>query len=459
MSARRFAASTAPRTTDDCRAAGTFTAALTVVHPRELVLRIDLGVEPLEVGREVADERGRVAHPTVSRSHFALEWASARGRHDLVDRGSRGGVRVNGARVPAGARVPIADNDVIGAGDVVLVYELDASNGADAAQVLTNRIPGQSVAARVLRRGVATSARDPSPILLVGETGTGKEWIAREVHRLSGRSGEVVAVNCAALSAQIIESQLFGHVRGAFTGATADQPGLFRAAHGGTLFLDEVGELPEVLQPKLLRALQEREVQPVGSARTIPVDVRVVAATNRDLAAEVEAGHFRRDLYARLALYELHVPALRERRVDILPWIHRLFLGFEERRGLSSAPPAFSPEAAEIVVTHAWRENLRGLDRLVHHLASVAGIVQRTDLPAWVRDVRSSSEPAREAPAADVKQRRSAPSAEELAEWYARCQHNVAALARHYGCDRKQIYRWLEAAKLRRPDGGSGEDV
>src|SRR6185295_11015283 len=168
------------------------------------------------------------------------------------------------------------------------------------------------------------AATDPAPVLLHGESGTGKERIAGELHRLSGRKGRLIAVNCAALSRELVESQLFGHQKGAFTGATELHPGYFRAAQGGTLFLDEIGELSLEVQPKLLRAIQQGEVQAVGSTQPAHVDVRVVAATNRELQQAVNAGQFRADLYARLSLWELRVPPLRERRADLFPWIDRL---------------------------------------------------------------------------------------------------------------------------------------
>src|SRR5690606_21362403 len=206
-------------------------------------------------------------------------------------------------------------------------------------------LPGTSMPAQRLRAAVAAAASDRAPVLVLGETGVGKEKIAAELHRLSGRQGPLVAVNCAALSAQLIESQLFGHVRGAFTGATQERAGLFRAATGGTLFLDELGEMPLELQPKLLRAVELGEVVAVGSTQPHRVDVRLIAATNRSLTDEVVAGRFRRDLYARLALWEIAAPPLRSRRADIIDWIDRLHRLWWEPRGEPPAPLDLSVEA------------------------------------------------------------------------------------------------------------------
>ena len=219
---------------------------------------------------------------------------------------------------------------------------------------------------------MARVAADPSPVLLVGETGTGKEHIAEEIHRLSGRKGELVAVNCAALTPALIESQLFGHTRGAFTGADEAQRGLFREADAGTLLLDEIGELPLDLQPKLLRAIQEREVRPVGSTRTFPVDVRVIAATNRNLATAGRAGRLPpRSVRAAVAVGDRDpaaAPASR-RSVHLDRAAARRAGSPSDRGRRRRAHWVFEARAAEALLLREWRDNLRGVDRLVHALA------------------------------------------------------------------------------------------
>jgi DNA-binding NtrC family response regulator len=310
---------------------------------------------------------------------------------------------------------------------------------------------------RRLRRAVAHAGPDPSPAVVVGETGAGKEHVARALHRLGGRGGPLVAVNVTELTAELAESQLFGHVRGAFTGADRAQPGLFRAAHGGTLFLDEIGELAPALQPKLLRALQEGEVRPVGATRTEAVDARIVAATNRELRADIEAGRFRRDLYARLALWELRVPALRERRADIPMWIGRFHRAWCAERERGDLPPLrFEPEAVERLLLAGWPDNLRGLDRLVHRLAH-DGAQGLPIARALVDEVLGDAAPARpsahdperdevDAATAGEPPKRPAPAtAEELLAVIAAHEGSIRGAARWYGRHRKQVYRWLDA--------------
>jgi sigma-54-specific transcriptional regulator len=219
-------------------------------------------------------------------------------------------------------------------------------------------------------------------VLVTGETGTGKELIARHVHKLSPRTeGPFVAVNCGAFSESLVESELFGHERGSFTGATVGRAGWFEAAHGGTLFLDEIGDLPFAMQVKLLRVLQERQVVRLGSRSPVDIDVRVVAATNVNLEDAVAAGRFREDLYYRLQVATLHIPPLRERPGDILP-LAQYFLGvYGERLGLEN--PALSAEAVDVLVSgHSWPGNTRELENVIHHALLVCreNIVRPEDL-------------------------------------------------------------------------------
>jgi two-component system, NtrC family, response regulator HydG len=236
-------------------------------------------------------------------------------------------------------------------------------------------------------------AKVDSTVLITGESGSGKERIARLVHEDSTRAaGPFIAVNCGAITETLLESELFGHARGAFTGATQDRPGLFEAANGGTLLLDEVGEVSPAMQVKLLRALQEREVRRVGENKIRRVDVRVVAATNRDLAHGVVGGAFRQDLYYRLKVVELHVPPLRDRRDDILP-LARVLLAdaaLRMKRKLSG----LVPEAADQLLRYAWPGNVRELENTMERAVALArGIrVELEDLPEEIR--RTLPEPA-----------------------------------------------------------------
>jgi two-component system response regulator HydG len=205
-----------------------------------------------------------------------------------------------------------------------------------------------------------------STVLIQGESGTGKEVIARYIHNLSGRAdGPFLSINCGALPENLLESELFGHVKGSFTGAVRDKQGLFAAARGGTFFLDEVGEMPASLQIKLLRVLQEREVIPVGATETIPVDVRIVAATNRDLEEEVRRGHFRSDLFYRLNVIALELPSLRDRRDDLVLLIDHFFQELAVER--ESAPKALSSEALDAVMVYDWPGNVRELQNALEH--------------------------------------------------------------------------------------------
>ena len=225
-----------------------------------------------------------------------------------------------------------------------------------------------------------------SNVLLAGESGVGKEAVARFIHARSPRARRAfIAVNCAAVPETLLESELFGHARGAFTGATQDRPGLFEAAAGGTLLLDEIGDLPLGMQAKLLRVLQEREVRRLGENRSRPVDVRVLAATHRDLTAEVAAGRFRQDLYYRLRVIELRIPPLRERREDVLP-LARTFLA-ESAKRMKCKVTGFKPAAADQLLRWGWPGNVRELQNVVERAVVLAdeARVGVEDLPDEVR--------------------------------------------------------------------------
>jgi two-component system response regulator PilR (NtrC family) len=231
-----------------------------------------------------------------------------------------------------------------------------------------------------LRHLIERVADSPSSVLITGESGTGKELVARALHRRSGRKDAAfIVVNCGALPEPLMESELFGYEKGAFTGASRSQEGLFRAANGGTLFLDEVGELPLALQVKLLRVLQEKKIRPVGGARELEVDVRVVAATNVDVEAAVTDGSFRQDLFYRLNVLRLHVPPLRERREDI-PTLAAHFLrkhGLVQGRRLE-----LRPDAHRFLLEHDFPGNVRELENLLERAStlSVTGAIGTDDL-------------------------------------------------------------------------------
>ena len=229
-------------------------------------------------------------------------------------------------------------------------------------------------------------ARVDSSVLVTGESGVGKERVGRLIHEESERATRpFVAVNCAAVTESLLESELFGHARGSFTGATQDRPGLFEAANRGTIFLDEIGEVPPSMQVKLLRVLQEQEIRRVGENRNRKVDVRVIAATNRDLAQEVAAARFRDDLYYRLRVVELKIPPLRERRPDILPIARRTLAQVSRRMG--RAVQAFTPAAADQLLRYSWPGNVRELQNAIEHAVVLADgpRVDAHDLPEELR--------------------------------------------------------------------------
>ncbi len=240
----------------------------------------------------------------------------------------------------------------------------------------------RSCAIQTLLKRVARFARTEAPVVVHGETGTGKEVVARVLHANSSRAEQpFVAVNVAALPADLLESEVFGHGKGAFTGAATAKRGLFEAAHQGTIFLDEIGEMPLALQAKFLRVLQDGEIRRVGETQSFEVDVRVVCATHRDLSALVASGQFREDLFYRLNVLAVEVPPLRQREADILP-LAQHFLALER-----SESPGFTPEAERLLVAYSWPGNVRELQNAVKHGAALAfgAAIGAEDLPDAVR--------------------------------------------------------------------------
>ena len=254
---------------------------------------------------------------------------------------------------------------------------------------ILGRSPRMQEVFRVLDRVAPTGVT----VLIHGESGTGKELVARRLHGLSGRAGPFVAVNCSAIPEGLMESELFGHVKGSFTGAVAEKPGLFEEAQGGTLFLDEVGELPIHLQPKLLRVLQESKVKRVGGNREIPVDVRIVSATNRDLSTEVRAGRFREDLYYRLNVVALEIPPLRDRRDDIPLLAHHFLKKYSEAFG--RPVKGFARDALERLEGYDFPGNVRELENIVERAVALetAEYVGCASLPAHLCAERAEAPP------------------------------------------------------------------
>jgi two-component system response regulator HydG len=252
------------------------------------------------------------------------------------------------------------------------------------------RIVGHSAAMRRVYELIARVGESDASVLIHGETGTGKELIARGIHQRSRRrSGPFVAINCAAVPHSLLESELFGHARGAFTDAKAQRTGLFVQATGGTLFLDEIGELPIDVQPKLLRALQERKVRPVGANQEISFDARIVAATNRNLEDEVYEKRFREDLYYRINVVKIDVPPLRDRGGDVLHLAQHFLKQFAERNDKSNLE--FSTAAAEKLMAYGWPGNVRELENCMEHAVALARFNQVTveDLPEKIRAYRA----------------------------------------------------------------------
>jgi transcriptional regulator with PAS, ATPase and Fis domain len=267
-----------------------------------------------------------------------------------------------------------------------ILSKLLARPSADQARYEVPEFIGSSAPIRRILDMIPRIASTPSTVLITGESGTGKELLARAIHAASANAaGPFLSVNCGALPEGLLESELFGHVRGAFTGAVRDHAGLFVDAGGGSLLLDEIGELTPPMQAKLLRVLQERRVRPVGGTREIEFDVRVLAATNRDLRADVEEGRFRDDLYYRLNVLHLHLPPLSQ-RADDLPELARHFVGRTCRR-FGIAEKRLTPDAIRVLQAHSWPGNVRELENIIERTVALetSELITSGSLPEHLR--------------------------------------------------------------------------
>jgi two-component system response regulator HydG len=320
------------------------------------------------------------------------------------------------------------------------------------------RLVAESATMRAVLRRAIPIAASSAPVVILGETGTGKEVLARALHASGPRADRAfVAINCGAMPGELIESELFGHARGAFSGAVSEKRGLFEEANGGTLLLDEIAEIPLQLQVKLLRVLQDGEVRRVGANHALAVDVRVLAATHRDLSSLLKTGAFREDLYYRLKVFSLRLPPLRDRPEDILPLARDILV---HQPGLATR---FSPDARRALLDHRWPGNIRELANAMRHAAALARseCVEVEDLPddiveAWspqaalspllalapgstpVETLRPAASGLRLEPLADVERR-------HLLAVLEACRGNQAEAARVLGIARNTLWRKLEA--------------
>ncbi|MBF0296847.1 MAG: sigma 54-interacting transcriptional regulator [Magnetococcales bacterium] len=301
-----------------------------------------------------------------------------------------------------------------------------------------HRLIGGSPAMREIYRLVETLADLETTVLILGESGTGKELVIEAIHGQGRRRGRpLVKVNCVALSETVLESELFGHVRGSFTGAVKDRIGRFQEAEGGTLFLDEIGDISQVMQLRLLRVLQEKRIERVGDNRSIPVDVRIIAATNQDLRAKVAAGTFREDLFYRLKVVEIEIPPLRSRAEDIPMLVEHFLSGFNAR--FHKTIHGLSPEAMAALMNHGWPGNIRELEHALEQAMVLCRgeVIEREHLP---RELRGNADPERTRGKAPVERAQSA-EREAILAALAACNWRREQAARRLGMSRVTLFR------------------
>ena len=392
--------------------------------------RIDIGRGTARTARRDGRTlRVEVPDPWMSSAHLRFERDRA---HWLaVDAGSRNGILVNGAKQD---RAVVLAHDVVEAGrsffqlrtsEPAAERELDLTPTARGS--LATLDPTLAAAFEELRR----IAPSQIPVLVTGPTGAGKERVARTVHAASARPGAFVPVNCGALPAGLVESELFGHKKGAFSGAVADQPGLVVASNHGTLFLDEIGDLPAPAQAALLRVLEQHEVRAVGATATTTVDLRVVAATHRDLDELVDDGTFRDDLVARLAGFEIELPPLAHRRVDLGVMLAEL------------VPPhtQLAANAARALFAHGWPRNARELVRTIERAVQLAGTAAEVGIQHLPEEVAAARFSTPAVPVGDARR-------DELHALLEKHHGNVSKVAAELGRVRQQVQRWLKRYNL-----------
>jgi DNA-binding NtrC family response regulator len=380
----------------------------------------------------------RVPDKWMSSRHARIE--PSFGRWVLTDTESKNGTIVDGHTTK---RAVLTDGSLIELGHTLFLFFERLSIDTDAPPLLeltpnegptgfTTLMPSWAGELQRLRQ-IASSE---IPMLIEGESGSGKEVIARAIHGQSGRTGAFVPVNCGALPDNLVESELFGYKKGAFSGAQSDHDGLVRAANGGTLFLDEIGDLPASSQAALLRVLQEREVMPVGGTRAVPIDLRVVAATHRDLDDMVAEGTFRHDLFARLAGFRVAVPTLAERRTDL-----GILIGALHARMFPADHPGFDIDAARLLLRYPWPLNVRELEQALATAQVLAGTeaIRAEHLPDTVRSGRPPG-----APRPVVLNENDQKVRDQVVAALREHQGNVSAVARALDKDRKQIQRWIK---------------
>ena len=381
---------------------------------------------------------------SVSRVHARV---AVRGAEILVeDLESRNGTFVNGRSVQ---KAFVEQDDEIRVGEVVfkVVRDLASRFAAYPLEGVVPAAPFESLrgglSMETVRREIRRTASVDLSVLVSGETGTGKELVARALHDASGRSGQLFAVNCAAIPSALLESELFGYKRGAFTGADRDRVGLVKGAHGGTLFLDEIGDMPLDAQAKVLRMIETKQVTPLGSHIAEPVDVRIVCATHRALPRLVKEERFRADLYARINGHTIYLPPLRDRKEDLYQ-LTTLFLG---RAGGSKL--TLTPAFMIGLCSYDWPFNIRELDSAIKRAVSLAdSVLDESHLPAdaskGADDPRSPHEGASRDTEAGSSARGAAPPEAALRALLVLHQGNVAAVARQLTKDRVQIHRWMK---------------